>query len=90
MMVTISGVALADALNPSEKADGLLYPRLSSERIREVSAEIALRVVRQAQKEGVDGRNEYRSMDDEELLETIKQRQWHPAAESDSDQFSKL
>jgi malate dehydrogenase (oxaloacetate-decarboxylating)(NADP+) len=90
MMITISGVALADALNPSEKADGLLYPRLSSERIREVSAEIALRVVRQAQKEGVDGRNEYRSMDDEELLETIKQRQWHPAADSDSDQFSKL
>ncbi len=77
-MITASGMALADALDPSEKADGLLYPRLSADRIRQVSAEIALQVIRQAQREGVDSPGEYRKMDDEVLLRSIKRRQWTP------------
>jgi malate dehydrogenase (oxaloacetate-decarboxylating)(NADP+) len=80
-MITTSGLALADALNPSEKADGLLYPRLSSDRIRQVSAEIALKVIRQAQKEGVDSQEEFRSMLDGDLQNLIQERQWRPSSE---------
>ena len=48
-MVEASALGLADSLTPAERADDLLYPRL--ERIREISAYIALRVIRQAQKD---------------------------------------
>ncbi len=89
-MITTSGVALADALDPSEKADSLLYPRLSSDRIRHVSVEIALKVVRQAQKEGVDSRHEYRSLSDSDLQKLIQERQWTPTAAAEETSTSKL
>jgi malate dehydrogenase (oxaloacetate-decarboxylating)(NADP+) len=89
-MITTSGLALADALDPSEKADSLLYPRLTSERIRQVSAEIALKVVRQAQKQGVDSQPKYRAMSDSDLLNLIQERQWTPSSASEVTTTSKL
>ncbi len=46
-MVEQASIALAGSLNTDERAAGLIYPRL--DRIREISARIALAVVRAAQ-----------------------------------------
>jgi malate dehydrogenase (oxaloacetate-decarboxylating)(NADP+) len=48
-MVEASALGLADSLNQEERDSDLLYPRLN--RIREVSALIATRVIRKAQEE---------------------------------------
>ena len=48
-MVEASALALADALIPEERAEDLLYPRIT--RIRDVSAEVAMKVIRTAQNE---------------------------------------
>ncbi len=48
-MVEASSLGLADSLTQEERDSDLLYPRL--ERIREISAFIATRVVRKAQEE---------------------------------------
>jgi len=63
-MVEQASVALAGSLNADERAAGLVYPRL--DRIREISARIALAVVRAAQNAvrsisdlGVPKRREY-------------------------------
>ena len=59
-MVEASSFGLADSLTQEERDSDLLYPRL--ERIREISAFIATRVIRKAQEEvsnqfsHVDGR----------------------------------
>jgi malate dehydrogenase (oxaloacetate-decarboxylating)(NADP+) len=47
-MVEASSVGLADSLTLEEKADNLLYPRVS--RIRDISMDIAFAVIRAAQK----------------------------------------
>ena len=52
-MIERAAVALASSLNAEEEAAGLVYPRLA--RIRDLSATIALAVIRQAQKEVSDG-----------------------------------
>lgn len=48
-MVEASSLGLADSLNEDEHESELLYPRL--DRIREISAYIAMRVIRKAQEE---------------------------------------
>ena len=48
-MVEAASLALADSLTKEERDLELVYPRI--ERIREISADIAARVVRMAQKE---------------------------------------
>ena len=48
-MVEASSFGLADSLTQEERDSDLLYPRL--ERIREISAFIATRVIRKAQEE---------------------------------------
>ena len=48
-MVEASSLGLADSLTEEERDSELLYPRLN--RIREISAFIATRVIRQAQEE---------------------------------------
>jgi malate dehydrogenase (oxaloacetate-decarboxylating)(NADP+) len=48
-MVEASSLGLADSLTEDERDSELLYPRLN--RIREISAFIATRVIRQAQEE---------------------------------------
>lgn len=59
-MITASALGLSLSLNKEEREAGLLYPRL--ERIREVSASVAARVVKAAQKDGVDTVEHLRSM----------------------------
>ena len=75
-MVEASSLGLANALTPEERALDLLYPRV--ERIREISAEIALAVIRAAQKAGVDRSVELRAMGEGELEEFVKERMWNP------------
>jgi malate dehydrogenase (oxaloacetate-decarboxylating)(NADP+) len=53
-MVEASSLALADSLTAEERREELLYPRL--ERIREISAHIACKVIRTAEKEVSIGR----------------------------------
>ena len=48
-MVEASSLGLADSLDEDEHNSELLYPRL--DRIREISAYIAMRVIRKAQEE---------------------------------------
>lgn len=75
-MITASAISLSETLLPDEVATGLLYPRLT--RIREVSAQVACGVIRQAQKQGLDTVEELREISDEELLDVIRSRQWSP------------
>ncbi|KAI0363682.1 malic enzyme [Pilatotrama ljubarskyi] len=75
-MVEASSLGLANALTPEERAQDLLYPRI--ERIREISAQIALSVIRAAQKAGVDRSIDLRSMSDSELLAFVQSRMWNP------------
>lgn len=46
--------------------------------IREVSISIALKVIRSAQKLGVDRAEELRSMSDRELEEYVRRQMYHP------------
>jgi malate dehydrogenase (oxaloacetate-decarboxylating)(NADP+) len=48
-MVEAASLALAGSVNEEEKKDDLVYPRLT--RIREISANIAVKVIRTAQEE---------------------------------------
>ncbi|KAH9916999.1 malic enzyme [Epithele typhae] len=75
-MVEASSLGLANSLTAAERDDDLLYPRV--ERIREISGQIALAVIRAAQKAGVDRSSELRSMGDRELLAFVQERMWHP------------
>lgn len=47
-MVEASSLGLADSLTPEERSQDLIYPRV--ERIREISAHIAHKVIRAAQR----------------------------------------
>ncbi|GAA5939675.1 uncharacterized protein JCM15063_005252 [Sporobolomyces koalae] len=75
-MVHASAQGLADSLTAAETERNLLYPDV--ERIREVSITIALKVIRSAQKLGVDRNEELRSMSDRELEEYVRQQMYHP------------
>lgn len=59
-MITAAALGLSQSLTAEEKEAGLLYPRLN--RIREVSAGVAARVVRAAQKAEVDQNESLRSL----------------------------
>ncbi|OCH85734.1 malic enzyme [Obba rivulosa] len=75
-MVEASSLGLADSLTDEERAQGLVYPRI--ERIRDISAQIAHRVIRTAQREGVDRSPDLRTLTDAELLELVKSKMWYP------------
>ncbi|KAI0806227.1 malic enzyme [Irpex lacteus] len=80
-MIEAASLGLANSLTPEEHADGLIYPRIS--RIRDISAQIALSVIREAQKkvsffQGVDRSTDLRQFDDNALLAHIKGRMWSP------------
>jgi len=82
-MVEQASIALSNSLNEEEIAAGLVYPRLT--RIREISAQIALAVIRKSQEENLDEHRSLRRLDDKTLLDYIKSKQWHPiAAEEES------
>jgi malate dehydrogenase (oxaloacetate-decarboxylating)(NADP+) len=59
-MITASAIALSESLTPEEISASLLYPRL--DRIRDVSAEVSVGVIRAAQKAGVDTVIRFRDM----------------------------
>ncbi|KIK69626.1 hypothetical protein GYMLUDRAFT_34011 [Collybiopsis luxurians FD-317 M1] len=75
-MVEKAAFALSTSLNEEEKNRELVYPRL--DRIREISAQVALAVAREAQKDGVDNNLVLRSLDDGEALKYIKGKMWEP------------
>ncbi|KAK7685594.1 hypothetical protein QCA50_011461 [Cerrena zonata] len=75
-MVEAASLGLANSLNDEERALDMVYPRI--ERIREISSDIALSVIRAAQKAGVDRHNDLRSMNDVALVDFIKSRMWNP------------
>ncbi|KAG8906641.1 hypothetical protein FRB99_006429 [Tulasnella sp. 403] len=78
-MVERAAMSLANSLTDTERAEGLIYPRLT--RIREVSADIAVGVIRQAQEEGVDERVQLRDLNDASLLQYVKEKMWDPSAD---------
>lgn len=86
-MIEISAIALSESLNDEEKEDGLLYPRLN--RIREISSYVALRVIRQAQKEGLDRHEKLRGISDEELKRYIHSKQYWPKYTHDMESGTK-
>ncbi|KAG1862779.1 malate dehydrogenase [Suillus subalutaceus] len=75
-MVEASALGLAGSLSWDERALELVYPRV--ERIREISAHIAVKVIRAAQKAGVDNSTDLKRMDDTLLLEFVKGKMWNP------------
>ncbi|KAF9516602.1 hypothetical protein BS47DRAFT_1371709 [Hydnum rufescens UP504] len=76
-MVNASAISLADSVSQDEKADGLIYPRLH--RIRDISVEIALGTIRAAQRAGVANAPKLTTMDDDQLRDYIRCKQWLPA-----------
>jgi malate dehydrogenase (oxaloacetate-decarboxylating)(NADP+) len=80
-MIEETSLALADALTAEETQATLLYPRI--ERILEISAEIAVKVIRAAQYEKLDTNEKLREMTDAQLLEYVKERQYKPSYEED-------
>lgn len=81
-MVEAASIALADSLTDEERAADLIYPRLV--RIREISAAIAVSVIKTAIKEGVDRSPKLRKMDDKELLAYVQSKMWTPPASDSS------
>jgi len=75
-MVEQSAIALSSSLTVEEQSADLVYPRLT--RIRDISAQIALAVIRVAQKEHLDENTLLRHLSDERLLAYIKAKQWQP------------
>lgn len=71
-----SAEALANSLNDDEHSLGLLYPAI--DRIREVSIVIAVKVIRAAQRLGVDRNVVLREMNDAKLEDFVRGRMYHP------------
>ena len=75
-MILAASESLAGCVTEEEFSRGLLYPDVS--RIRSVSLNIARDVIRAAQKERVDGREDLRVFSDAELDAFIKSRIYNP------------
>ncbi|KAA1472497.1 malic enzyme [Dentipellis sp. KUC8613] len=75
-MVEAASLGLADSLTDEERSLDLIYPQL--ERIRDISAFIATRVIRKAQAEGVDRATDLRKLSDAELTKLVVQKMWTP------------
>ncbi|CAD6925057.1 unnamed protein product [Tilletia controversa] len=76
-MITEAALALADALNDEEKAQNLVYPSLK--RVREVSRDVATRVIMKANEQKVSRDGGYTaSMPEDELREWVQGEMWSP------------
>jgi len=75
-MILAASESLASCVTEEEFARGLLYPDVS--RIRTVSLSIARDVVRAAQRDQVDGREDLKYMSDSELEGFIKAKMYNP------------
>lgn len=80
-MVTEAALALADSVNDDEKAEGRIYPALT--RMREISRDVAVRVIQMAnkQKHARDG-GYTAAMDDDELRSWVEGEMWRPTYDS--------
>ena len=74
-MVEGSSLGLAHSLTQDEVDGGLVYPRI--ERIREISAQIAVDVIRAAQKSGVSRNSALKDKDDEDLRKWVVSKMWN-------------
>ncbi|OAP63825.1 hypothetical protein AYL99_03052 [Fonsecaea erecta] len=79
-MIYASGEALPTMITEEEKDRALLYPSIT--RIRDVSARVALYVIRAAQKDNVDRLHHLRDMSDSKLEEWIKSKMYDPHKET--------
>ncbi|KAE8268892.1 hypothetical protein A4X09_0g3446 [Tilletia walkeri] len=80
-MITEAALALADALNDEEKAQNLVYPSLK--RVREVSRDVATRVIIKANEQKVSRDGGYTaSMPEDELREWVQGEMWSPTYET--------
>jgi malate dehydrogenase (oxaloacetate-decarboxylating)(NADP+) len=81
-----SAVALSTAINTNEINAGRLYPEL--DRIREVSVIVAREVIREAQRQRLDGERSIRDLSDAELDAWIRVRMYDPTKENGKDDQS--
>ncbi|KIW92212.1 uncharacterized protein Z519_07196 [Cladophialophora bantiana CBS 173.52] len=79
-MIYASGEALPTMITEEEKEKALLYPSIA--RIRDVSARVALYVIRAAQKDNVDRLHHLRDMSDDQLEAWIKDKMYDPHKET--------
>ncbi|KAF8221039.1 malate dehydrogenase [Tricholoma matsutake] len=77
-MVEQASIALSSSLTPEEKSSDLVYPRLV--RIRDISAQVALAVIRTAQADNMDDNTALRKLSNEALLDYVKKEQWFPCS----------
>ena len=80
-MIYASGEALPTMITEEEKDLSLLYPSIT--RIRDVSARVALFVIRAAQKDNVDRLHHLRDLKDDELERWIKEKMYDPHMETE-------
>ena len=81
-MVYASATALAATLSPAEVSDGALYPDVA--RIRDVSAQVAVGVIRAAQAAKVDREPRARDVGDAELEKWVRARMYDPHRETET------
>jgi len=74
-MVEAASLGLANSLTEAEHADDLVYPRI--ERIRDISGDIAVAVIRAAQAAGVDRKLELRDLDAAQLKAWVHSKMWN-------------
>jgi len=74
-MVEASSLGLARSLTKDEQDEGLVYPRI--ERIRDISAQIAVDVIRAAQTAGVSRNTALRDEGDEDLKKWVVSKMWN-------------
>lgn len=79
-MIYASGEALPTMITDEEKDLALLYPSIT--RIRDVSARVALYVIRAAQRDNVDRLHHLRDMDDATLEAWIVDKMYDPHKET--------
>ena len=79
-MIYASATSLSVALEEAEIAQGLLYPEI--ERIRDVSVQVAMGVIRAAQEAGVDRETHLKGMGDDELEKWIRSKMYDPHLET--------
>ena len=75
-MIYASGEALPTMITEEEKDLALLYPQIT--RIRDVSARVAVYVIRAAQKDNVDRVHALRDLSDEALEAWVKEKMYDP------------
>ena len=74
-MVEASSLGLARSLTKDEEGEGLVYPRI--ERIRDISAQIAVDVIRAVQKAGVSHNTVLKDEGDEDLKMWVVSKMWN-------------